>query len=48
MEEVDEKFPSNAYLKRNKDFVTPELVKRLKESDNNILEIVKDFLHILS
>lgn len=32
VEEVDEKNPSNKFLRRNKDFVTPELVKRLKET----------------
>ncbi len=38
VEEVDEKFPTDAYLKRNKDFVTDELVKRLKETVKSEME----------
>ncbi|MBO5954434.1 MAG: hypothetical protein J6Q13_00515, partial [Clostridia bacterium] len=43
VEEVDEKLPSDKFLQRNKDFVTPTLIEKLKETVSNEMEQIIDF-----
>ena len=43
VEEVDEKLPSDKFLKRNKDFVTPTLIEKLKETVMGEMEQIIDY-----
>lgn len=43
VEEVDEKLPSDKFLQRNKDFVTPTLIEKLKETVSNEMEQIIDY-----
>jgi len=43
VEEVDEKLPSDKFLQRNKDFVTPTLIEKLKEKVTGEMEQIIDY-----
>ncbi len=43
VEEVDEEKPTDNYLRRNKDFVTPTLIEKLKETTKNEMTEIIDY-----